>query len=134
MLAKSGPQAEATFLRSLAAGELTVEPLGPADYARMADLVVRYGKFPLGAADASVIAVAERLEITTVATLDYRHSGRSPRDTVSRSTSSRASTNWPATTDDPAETSAQSADPSRSRTKPELRRRHCADRARWLAA
>lgn len=73
MLAKSGPQAEATFLRSLAAGELTVEPLGPADYARMADLVVRYGKFPLGAADASVIAVAERLEITTVATLDHRH-------------------------------------------------------------
>jgi uncharacterized protein len=39
----------------------------------MADLVVQYGKFPLGAADASVIAVAERLEVTRVATLDHRH-------------------------------------------------------------
>lgn len=73
MLSKSGPHAEAAFLRSLAAEELTVEPLSPADYSRMADLVVQYGKFPLGAADASVIAVAERLGITTVATLDHRH-------------------------------------------------------------
>lgn len=73
MLAKVGPQAEATFLRSLAAEELIVEPLSPADYARMADLVVEYGTFSLGAADASVIAVAERLKITTVATIDHRH-------------------------------------------------------------
>lgn len=73
MLAKLGPQAEAGFLRSLAAEELRVEPLTPADYARMADLVVQYGKFPLGAADASVIAVAERLGVTKVATLDHRH-------------------------------------------------------------
>lgn len=40
----------------------------------MADLVVQYGTFPLGAADASVIAIAERLGITTVATLGpHRH-------------------------------------------------------------
>ncbi|WP_433711962.1 PIN domain-containing protein [Nocardia sp. CA-084685] len=45
----------------------------PADYARMADLVVQYGDFPLGAADASVIAVAERLGITRISTLDHRH-------------------------------------------------------------
>ncbi len=73
MLAKLGPQAEAGFLRSLAAEELQVEPLTPADYARMADLILQYGKFPLGAADASVIAVAERLGATKVATLDHRH-------------------------------------------------------------
>jgi predicted nucleic acid-binding protein len=73
MLAKLSPEAEATFLRSLAAEELKVETLSPADYTRMADLVVQYGKFPLGAADASVIAVAERLKVTRVATLDHRH-------------------------------------------------------------
>lgn len=73
MLAKLGPQAEADFLRSLAAEELHVESLTSSDYARMADLVVQYGKFPLGAADASVIAVAERLGVTKVATLDHRH-------------------------------------------------------------
>jgi len=28
---------------------------------------------PLGAADASVIAIAERLKLTEVATLDHRH-------------------------------------------------------------
>ncbi|WSV87200.1 PIN domain-containing protein [Nocardia sp. NBC_01009] len=73
MLAKLGAQAEAGFLRSLAAEELQVEQLLPADYARMADLVVQYGSFPLGAADASVIAIAERFGIKRVATLDHRH-------------------------------------------------------------
>jgi predicted nucleic acid-binding protein len=73
MLAKLGPEAESTFLRSLAAEELQVESLVPADYTRMADLVIQYGKFPLGAADASVIAVAERLGVTRIATLDHRH-------------------------------------------------------------
>jgi len=32
-----------------------------------------YSSLPLGAADASVIAVAERLKLTEVATLDRRH-------------------------------------------------------------
>jgi predicted nucleic acid-binding protein len=73
LLGKLGPQAEALFLRSLAAEELRVEPLSPDDCSRMADLVVQYGSFPLGAADASVVAVAERLGITRVATLDHRH-------------------------------------------------------------
>jgi uncharacterized protein len=48
--------------------ELTV-----ADYARMADLVVVYGSLPLGTTDASVIALAERLKLAEVATLDRRH-------------------------------------------------------------
>jgi len=70
---KHGPEAEASFLRAAAAGELHVETLTSADYARMAELVVQYGDLPLGAADASAIAVAERLKITRVATLDHRH-------------------------------------------------------------
>lgn len=39
----------------------------------MAELVTTYRDFPLGTTDASVIAVAERLGVTEVATLDHRH-------------------------------------------------------------
>jgi predicted nucleic acid-binding protein len=45
----------------------------PGRLPRMAELVRRYADFPLGAADASVIAVAERLKTTRIATLDHRH-------------------------------------------------------------
>jgi predicted nucleic acid-binding protein len=45
------------------------------DYERMADLVERYADWPLGVTDASVIAIAERLGVTKVATLDRRHFG-----------------------------------------------------------
>jgi uncharacterized protein len=44
-----------------------------ADYARMADLVNTYESLPLGTTDASVVARAERLGLTEVATLDRRH-------------------------------------------------------------
>jgi predicted nucleic acid-binding protein len=68
-----GPQAEAAFLESLASGELHLEATTTGDLARMAELVRTYADFPLGAADASVIAVAERLDVTQVATIDHRH-------------------------------------------------------------
>lgn len=68
-----GSQAEAAFVRSLARGEITQVTLTANDLARMAELVEKYADFPLGAADASVIAVAERLRITDIATLDHRH-------------------------------------------------------------
>jgi hypothetical protein len=35
-----------------------------ADYARVAELVAQYGSLPLGIADATVVAVAERLKLT----------------------------------------------------------------------
>ena len=38
----------------------------------MAEMVERYADLPLGAADASVIAVAERLGAREIATLDRR--------------------------------------------------------------
>lgn len=68
-----GVAAEARFLRALADGELQVEEMTTADPGRMAQLVETYGDLPLGTADASVIAVAERLHAETVATLDHRH-------------------------------------------------------------
>jgi len=39
----------------------------------MAELVEQYASLPLGGSDASVIALAERLRIDKVATLDRRH-------------------------------------------------------------
>jgi uncharacterized protein len=68
-----GAAAEAQFLRSLADAELHVEELTLPDLGRMAQLVETYADLPLGTADASVVAVAERLHIEVVATLDHRH-------------------------------------------------------------
>jgi predicted nucleic acid-binding protein len=39
----------------------------------MTQLVRQYAGFPLGVADASVIAIAERLKVAQVATIDHRH-------------------------------------------------------------
>jgi uncharacterized protein len=68
-----GSETEARFLDSLAAGEFELESVTPADLRRMAGLVRMYADFPLGAADASVVAIVERLGATRVATLDHRH-------------------------------------------------------------
>ena len=68
-----GAASEATFFRSIADGQITVEPLIPADDLRIADLVEQYASLPLGGTDASVIALAERLGETRIATLDHRH-------------------------------------------------------------
>jgi uncharacterized protein len=43
------------------------------DPVRIAELVAEYRDLPLGTVDASVIAAAERLDVTEVATLDRRH-------------------------------------------------------------
>ena len=70
-----GPAGEARFFRSIAAGEISVEPLTGTDLARIAELVETYADMPLGGADASVVAIAERLGETVIATLDRRHFG-----------------------------------------------------------
>lgn len=67
-----GPAAETAFLRSVTTGELDVEDLTATDWARVVELVDTYGELPLGTVDASVVAVAERLGIPEVATLDRR--------------------------------------------------------------
>jgi uncharacterized protein len=68
-----GWEAEARFLGDLASGTLVLEPIHPADPLRMVKLVAQYHDLPLGTVDASVIAAAERLGITDVATVDRRH-------------------------------------------------------------
>ncbi len=66
-------EVEAMFLDAVAVGDFEVVNLTTADFARMAELVRRYDDLPLGTTDASVIALAERLGIDEIATLDHRH-------------------------------------------------------------
>ena len=73
LAARRGVDAEAAFLASLGAGEIGVVDLRPSDFARAAELVKRYADLPLGAVDAAVVAVAERLGVVEIATLDRRH-------------------------------------------------------------
>ena len=68
-----GVEPEIRFLGDLAAGNLIVEPVAASDWMRIAELVAQYGDLPLGTVDASVIAAAERLGVSDIATLDRRH-------------------------------------------------------------
>lgn len=68
-----GADAEINLVEALAAGDLTQLNAPAADLHRMAELMRRHRDFPLGVTDASVVAAAERLGLTEVATLDRRH-------------------------------------------------------------
>ena len=67
-----GSDAEVRFLGDLAAGNLIPEPVHAGDWIRIAELVAEYRDLPLGTVDASVVATAERLRVTQLATLDRR--------------------------------------------------------------
>ena len=66
-----GARIEARFLRGI--GTLEVEAPTVDDWQAMADLVERYGDFPLGGTDASVAVLADRLGTDLILTLDRRH-------------------------------------------------------------
>jgi predicted nucleic acid-binding protein len=68
-----GPRVESGFLRSLE--QVDVEGPTPEDFVRMAELVDQYADFPLGGTDASVVALAERLDAPVIVTMDRRHFG-----------------------------------------------------------
>lgn len=67
-----GPRSEAAFLHLITGEQLQVIDLTLADWARCITLIETYEALGLGLVDASVIAVAERLELTTIATLNHR--------------------------------------------------------------
>jgi predicted nucleic acid-binding protein len=66
-----GPEAEASFVRT--AADFALEDLGPADRSRAAELIAKYADFPIGFVDASIVAIAERLDIRALLTTDRRH-------------------------------------------------------------
>jgi predicted nucleic acid-binding protein len=70
-----GAAAEAAFLADVGVGEryaYQLTGLVEADVRRMSVLVRRYADRRLGGTDASIIAVCERLDLETVATLNRR--------------------------------------------------------------
>lgn len=66
-----GPTAEYAFVDSIARGEIAVENLKGPDWTRIRQVVQTYDQ--LGFVDASIVAIAERLKVTDVATTDRRH-------------------------------------------------------------
>lgn len=66
-----GAGTELAFARSLAAAELSVEPLRAGDLGRAAELMEAYPQ--IGFVDATVAAMAERLRLPAIVTTDRRH-------------------------------------------------------------
>ncbi len=71
---RGGSEAEAQFLEdTIGDGPLEVVSLPAEDRRRVAELVRSYADLPLGAADACVVALAERFGIHQIATIDRHH-------------------------------------------------------------
>ena len=68
-----GPHAEAAFVRALDERDFDWMPLERRDVTRAADLLVTYRDQPIGFVDATLVAVAERLNVVTILTTDRRH-------------------------------------------------------------
>ena len=65
-----GAQSEARFLRFVTSDLVQIVDLGTDDYSRCIELIVEYEDLGLGLVDASIIAIAERLAISQIATLN----------------------------------------------------------------
>ncbi len=79
-----GPHAEYTFLQSFGGNGFHIAEVAEGNIPRIAELVEQYVSLPLSIVDAAVIAIAERLNVTEVATVDRKHfsivrHGTSPR-------------------------------------------------------
>ncbi len=72
ILDRLGPQAELAFLRSLSAKEMLVEDMTDRDLRRAIEILGQYHDAQFGMVDAWTMAVAERLKIERVLTLDRR--------------------------------------------------------------
>lgn len=68
-----GIDAELDFLQGIADGNFELIHPTAEDLSRCQELILQYRDLPLGLADASVVATAERLAIPRLLTLDQRH-------------------------------------------------------------
>jgi predicted nucleic acid-binding protein len=68
-----GAEVWLTFMDDLLAGAYRTESPTPTDLARCRELQAQYAEHPIGVVDASVLALAERLNESKLATLDHRH-------------------------------------------------------------
>jgi predicted nucleic acid-binding protein len=72
---RHGAEAELRFVRGLEGSDWLLEPLATADLARTAELLEVYWEANLGYVDAALVAIAERLGVTRIFTLDHQHFG-----------------------------------------------------------
>lgn len=61
------------LLQDIEIGALVVEDVALSDYARISEVLYQYSDFDIGFVDAAVLAITERLNQPTLATLDRRH-------------------------------------------------------------
>lgn len=67
-----GNRAMAAFLRGLNETKYRIVPLETEDFARTAEILEQYADSRIDFVDATIVAVAERLRITRILTLDQR--------------------------------------------------------------
>lgn len=72
LLDRLGPAAQLRFVRMVTTGDLAVVELTSEDWRRVAELIERYVDLRLDVVDASLVAVAERLGESRIATLNHR--------------------------------------------------------------
>ena len=72
LLGSSWPGQKALWSR-LETGALMLAPLDEGDASRMRELMEKYRDLPMDLADASLVRVAEREDLTRIFTLDRRH-------------------------------------------------------------
>jgi predicted nucleic acid-binding protein len=75
ILDRLGADEELGFLRAIAAKELHVEPTTDADLQRTIEILDQYRDARFGMVDAATMAIAERLKIEVILTLDKRDFG-----------------------------------------------------------
>jgi uncharacterized protein len=72
LLDRGGPRPQRNFLSLITSRQLEVVNVTTKDWERVVELVDTYADLELDAIDASTVAVAERLDLTMIATLDHR--------------------------------------------------------------
>ena len=77
------PAQQAGLWGFISAGALRLECCLPADLLRMRRLMAKYADLPMDFADASLVAVAERMDLRLILTLDHHFGLYRPRHTRS---------------------------------------------------
>lgn len=70
-----GHAAMRQFLTRVQAGPMPVEPVSKVDLIRVSEILDQYADARLDFVDATIVALAERLNITRILTVDRRHFG-----------------------------------------------------------
>jgi predicted nucleic acid-binding protein len=68
-----GHDAMRQFLARLQAGPMLIEPMAKSDLARVSEILEQYQDARIDFVDATIVALAERLNITRILTIDQRH-------------------------------------------------------------